>query len=90
MDRSQAERRVIDYLDEHNEQGISLLRDLVRIRSLARQEGTVTQSGTLVARLRPELGQARDMEGSSRRVRRRKGRGEEGSSPGTAAVPGAA
>src|SRR6266851_7613579 len=62
MDRAQAERRVIDYLDEHDEQGVSILRDLVRIRSLARQEGTVTQSGTVVARLRPELGQAKDVE----------------------------
>src|SRR5438105_15295407 len=62
MDRSRAERRVIDYLDEHDEQGVSILRDLVRIRSLARQEGTVSQSGILVARLRPELGQAEDVD----------------------------
>lgn len=62
MDRSQAERRVIDYLDEHEDQGVSLLRDLVRIPSLARQEGAVAQPGTLVARLRPELGQTSSVE----------------------------
>jgi acetylornithine deacetylase/succinyl-diaminopimelate desuccinylase-like protein len=62
MDRSEAERRVFDYLDEHDEQGVSMLRDLVRVPSLARQEGTVSQAGTVVARLRPELGQGNDVE----------------------------
>jgi acetylornithine deacetylase/succinyl-diaminopimelate desuccinylase-like protein len=62
MERSEAERRIIDYLDEHEEQGVSLLRELVRIRSLARQEGSVSLPGSLIARLRSELGHTRDVE----------------------------
>ena len=54
--RSEIERRITAYLDEHDAEAVQLLRDLVRVRSLARQEGTVDQPGTLVARLRPELG----------------------------------
>jgi acetylornithine deacetylase/succinyl-diaminopimelate desuccinylase-like protein len=41
--------RVLAYLDAHDEDGVRLLRDLVRVKSLARQESQ------LVARLRPEL-----------------------------------
>ena len=50
------ERRVIAYVDEHEAEGVQLLRDLVRIKSLARQEGRVDQPGTLLAFLRAELG----------------------------------
>jgi acetylornithine deacetylase/succinyl-diaminopimelate desuccinylase-like protein len=56
MLRSEVERSIAAYLDEHDAEAVQLLRELVRIRSLARQEGTVDQPGTLVARLRPELG----------------------------------
>ena len=49
------ERRVMAYLDEHEADGVQLLRDLVRIKSLARQEGRVDQPGTLMAILRAEL-----------------------------------
>jgi acetylornithine deacetylase/succinyl-diaminopimelate desuccinylase-like protein len=44
------------YLDEHDAEGVRLLRDLVRVRSLARQEGRADRPGTLVASLRAELG----------------------------------
>ena len=44
------------YLDEHDAEGVRLLRDLVRRKSLARQEGRVDRPGTLVAFLRGELG----------------------------------
>ena len=56
MDRADVERRVVTYLDEHDADAVRLLQDLVRVRSLARQEGTTAQPGTLVARLRSELG----------------------------------
>src|SRR6202022_3985385 len=56
MHRSDVERRVVAYLEEHDAEAVRLLQDLVRVRSLARQEGTTSQPGTLVARLRPELG----------------------------------
>jgi succinyl-diaminopimelate desuccinylase len=56
MHRGEIEQRIAAYLDDHDEQAVQLLRDLVRVRSLARQEGTVDQPWTLVARLRPELG----------------------------------
>jgi acetylornithine deacetylase/succinyl-diaminopimelate desuccinylase-like protein len=56
VDRSDVERRVVAYLDEHDADGVRLLQDLVRVPSLARQEGTTSQPGTIVARLRPELG----------------------------------
>jgi acetylornithine deacetylase/succinyl-diaminopimelate desuccinylase-like protein len=56
MPRADVERRVVAYLDEHDADAVRLLQDLVRVRSLARQEGTTSQPGTLVARLRPELG----------------------------------
>jgi acetylornithine deacetylase/succinyl-diaminopimelate desuccinylase-like protein len=44
------------YLDKHDAEGVRLLRDLVRRKSLARQEGRVDQPGTLIALLRGELG----------------------------------
>jgi acetylornithine deacetylase/succinyl-diaminopimelate desuccinylase-like protein len=56
MDRLEIERRVLTYLDEHDAESVELLRGLVRVRSLARQEGTTSQPGTVCARLRPELG----------------------------------
>jgi succinyl-diaminopimelate desuccinylase len=56
MHRSDVERRVVAYLDEHDADAVRLLKDLVRVRSLARQEGTTAQPGTLVAGLRAELG----------------------------------
>jgi len=56
MDRAEAERRVVAYLDDHDAEAVRLLQDLVRVRSLARQEGTTSQPGTLVGVLRPELG----------------------------------
>jgi acetylornithine deacetylase/succinyl-diaminopimelate desuccinylase-like protein len=56
MDRAEAERRVIAYVDAHDDVAVELLRDLVRTRSLAGQEGTVAQPGTVVAQLRPALG----------------------------------
>ncbi|MDQ6674901.1 MAG: M20/M25/M40 family metallo-hydrolase [Chloroflexota bacterium] len=56
MDRSQAERRVVAYLDDHDSEAVRLLQDLVHARSLARQEGTTSQPGTLVFGLRRELG----------------------------------
>jgi acetylornithine deacetylase/succinyl-diaminopimelate desuccinylase-like protein len=56
MDRPEAERRVLQYLDAHDDEAVELLRGLVRVRSLARQEGASSQPGTLSARLRPELG----------------------------------
>jgi acetylornithine deacetylase/succinyl-diaminopimelate desuccinylase-like protein len=62
MHRSDLERRVVAYLDDHDAEGVRLLQDLVRVRSLARQEGTTSQPGTLVARLRQELGQAGSIE----------------------------
>jgi acetylornithine deacetylase/succinyl-diaminopimelate desuccinylase-like protein len=62
MHRSDIERRVIAYLDDHDADGVCLLQDLVRIRSLARQEGTTSQPGTLIARLRQELGQVGSIE----------------------------
>jgi acetylornithine deacetylase/succinyl-diaminopimelate desuccinylase-like protein len=57
MHRSDVERRIVAYVDDHDADGVRLLQDLVRVRSLARQEGTTSQPGTVVARLRPELGQ---------------------------------
>src|SRR2546429_2080748 len=56
MDRLETERRVLTYLDEHDAESVELLCGLVRVRSLARQEGTTSQPGTVCARLRPELG----------------------------------
>jgi acetylornithine deacetylase/succinyl-diaminopimelate desuccinylase-like protein len=56
MQPSEVERSIVGYLDEHDDDAVQLLRDLVRIRSLARCEGTVDQPNSLVARLRPELG----------------------------------
>ena len=56
MDRPEIERRTLAYLDEHDGEAVELLRGLVRVRSLARQEGTARLPGTIVARLRPELG----------------------------------
>jgi acetylornithine deacetylase/succinyl-diaminopimelate desuccinylase-like protein len=56
MDRPESEQRVLAYLDEHDEEAVELLRGLVRVRSLARQEGTSSQPGTVSATLRPELG----------------------------------
>jgi acetylornithine deacetylase/succinyl-diaminopimelate desuccinylase-like protein len=58
MHRSDVERRIVAYLDEHDADGVRLLQDLVRIRSLPRQEGTTAQPGSVVARLRQELGLA--------------------------------
>jgi acetylornithine deacetylase/succinyl-diaminopimelate desuccinylase-like protein len=52
---AETQHRVLTYLDEHEAEGIQLLRDLVRVRSLARHEGRVDQAGTLVATLRAEL-----------------------------------
>ena len=57
MDRAEAEGRVIEYVDAQDDVAVELLRSLVRTRSLAGQEGTVAQPGTLVAQLRPALGQ---------------------------------
>src|SRR2546426_37674 len=56
MDRPEIERRTLAYLDEHDGEAVELLRGLVRVRSLAHQEGTARLPGTIVARLRPELG----------------------------------
>src|SRR5690348_6522244 len=56
MHRPEAEGRVLAYLDEHDAQAVELLRGLIRVRGLARQEGTTAQPDTVVARLRPELG----------------------------------
>ena len=52
MDRPEIERRTLAYLDEHDGEAVELLRGLVRVRSLARQEGTARLPGTIVARLR--------------------------------------
>ena len=58
MDRSQAERRIIDYLDEHDDRAVSLLqRPGAYPRALLARRGRWLSPGTLVARLRPELGQ---------------------------------
>ncbi len=58
MQRSDVERRVVAYLDDHEADAVRLLQDLVRVRSLSRQEGTTAQPATLVAHLRHELGHA--------------------------------
>lgn len=58
MSRAEIEQRVLAYLDDHDDQAVQLLQDIVRIRSLARQEGTVDQPGTVVAKLRAEVGQS--------------------------------
>ena len=52
MHRSDVERGVVAYLDDHDADGVRPLQDLVRIRSLARQEGTTSQPGTLPTRCR--------------------------------------
>jgi acetylornithine deacetylase/succinyl-diaminopimelate desuccinylase-like protein len=62
MHRSDVERGVVTYLDDHDADAVRLLQDLVRIRSLARQEGTTSQPGTLVAFLREELGRTGSIE----------------------------
>jgi len=56
MERGEIEQRILDYLDAHDPEAVALLQDLVRLRSLARQEGTVDQPGTVVHRLHRELG----------------------------------
>jgi acetylornithine deacetylase/succinyl-diaminopimelate desuccinylase-like protein len=58
MHRADVERRVIEYLDEHDAEAVHLLQDLVRVRSLARNEGTTSQPDTMVSRLLRELGAA--------------------------------
>ncbi len=55
--RAEIEQRILGYLDTHDAEAVGLLRRLVRIRSLARQEGTVDQPGTVVHLLRGEIGQ---------------------------------
>lgn len=62
MHRSDVERRVVAYLDEHAAEAVHLLQELVRVRSLARQEGTPSEPATMVGRLRRELGQAHSIE----------------------------
>ena len=58
MDRSEAERRVVAYVDQQEADAVRLLQELVRVRSLAPQEGTTSWPGTLVFGLRRELGLA--------------------------------
>src|SRR2546426_4925989 len=56
VSRADIERRVLDYLDAHDAEAVDLLQRLVRVRSLARQEGRPDQPGTVNHLLAGELG----------------------------------
>ena len=55
MSRAEIERRVVEYLDAHDAEAVDLLQRLVRVRSLARQEGRPDQPGTVNHLLAGEL-----------------------------------
>src|SRR5207248_313704 len=56
VSRAEIERRVVEYLDAHDAEAVDLLQRLVRVRSLARQEGRPDQPGTVNHLLVGELG----------------------------------
>ncbi len=58
MDRAEIEERVIRYLDDHDAEAVRLLQDIVRVRSLACQEGAIDQPGTVVHLLNGEVNRA--------------------------------